>query len=263
MRRAALALAAVLGVTSCGLGVQPGPEPVDIPRPSTAESGPPGALDGPRVTVWFVRGSRLEPVERPTDRPGIDAALDALVVGPTRAEVVDGLRTALSPQSLMPDRPASGHPVVTVEVAREFTEVAGGNQLLATAQVVFTVTGFPGVETVRITADGSPVEVPTDDGLTAEPVGRDDYASVAAPERSPTPTAPSTGADAPTGNPAMPTGNPSMPTGNPSMPTGTRSPAAPSTPGRRRPLRAAGRRTPDGMSQDRKAGRVPGDPVLG
>ena len=106
-----------------------------------------------------------------------------------------------------------GRCVVTIGVSREFTEVAGGNQLLATAQVVFTVTEFPGVEAVRITADGSPVEVPTDDGLTDEPVGRDDYASVAAPVSPPLPSPPS---------------------GDP----GTVPPAAPSTPGRRRLRRA-------------------------
>jgi hypothetical protein len=68
------------------------------------------------------------------------------------------------------------------------------------------------VEAVRITADGSPVEVPTDDGLTAEPVGREDYASVATPVSSPVPSAPSP----PPGDPA------------------TAPPAAPSRPGRRR-----------------------------
>ena len=209
MRRAVLALAAVAALTGCGVGAQPGPEPVSIPQPSTPEAGATGAPDGPRVTVWFVRGARLEAAERPVERPTVDTALAALVAGPTRGEVVDGLRTALSPQSLAPDRPTSADPVVTVEASREFTEVAGGNQLLATPQVVFTVTEFPGVESIRITAEGSPVEVPTDDGLSAEPVGRADYASVAAPDRSPTPS-------------------PSR--GDPS----TAPPAAPSTPGRRR-----------------------------
>jgi spore germination protein GerM len=86
---------------------------------------------------------------------------------------------------LVPDRPVATDAVVTVAVSREFTEVAGGNQLLATAQVVFTVTEVPGVAAVRVTADGSPVEVPTDAGLTDEPVRREDYASVAGPSPAP------------------------------------------------------------------------------
>jgi sporulation and spore germination protein len=219
VRRAVLALVAALVLTGCGVGAQPDPEPVSIPRPSTPEAGVAGTADGPRVTVWFVRGSRLEAAERPVERPAVDTALAALVAGPTRSEVVDGLRTALSPQSLTPDRPVSTDDVVTIAVSREFTEVAGGNQLLATAQVVFTVTELPGVEAVRVTADGSPVEVPTDEGLSAEPVGREDYASVAAPDRSPTPS--------PTSPPPS-GGEPSG--GDPS----TTPPAAPSTPGRRR-----------------------------
>jgi hypothetical protein len=218
VRRALPPLLAVLVLSACGVGTQPRPEPIDIPAPSASQPGSTGALDGPRVTVWFVRGARLEAAERPTERPGIDAALEALVTGPTRAEVVGGLRTALSPQSLVPDRTATADRVVTIGVAREFTEVAGGNQLLASAQVVFTVTGFPGVEAVRITADGSPVEVPTDDGLTAEPVGRDDYRSVAGPD----PGLPA--------GPAAPSTDPETPPADPS----TAPPAAPSTPGRRR-----------------------------
>ena len=213
MRRAVVTVAAVAVLSGCGLGAQSAPEPISIPRPSTTGPGVTGDPDGPRVTVWFVRGSRLEAAERPAQQPGLTPALDALVAGPSRGEVVDGLRTALSPQSLMPDRPAAADAVVTVAVSREFTEVAGGNQLLATAQVVFTVTEFPGVEAVRITADGSPVEVPTDDGLSAEPVGRDDYASVAPPD--PPPGTPSSG-EAPPADPS------------------TAPPAAPSTPGRRR-----------------------------
>ncbi len=221
MRRAVLALVAASVLTGCGVGAQPDPEPVSIPLPSTPEAGVTGTADGPRVTVWFVRGSRLEAAERPVERPAVDTALAALVAGPTRSEVVDGLRTALSPQSLTPDRPVSTDAVVTIGVSREFTEVAGGNQLLATAQVVFTVTELPGVQAVRVTADGSPVEVPTDEGLSAEPVGREDYASVAAPDRSSTPS-PTSPSPSPSG------GEPSG--GNPS----TAPPAAPSTPGRRR-----------------------------
>ncbi|WNV73636.1 GerMN domain-containing protein [Geodermatophilus sp. DSM 44513] len=218
MRRPASLLPVLLALAACGVGPQDAPEPVPIPpAPAPApESG--AAPDGPRVTVWFVRGARLEAAERVTGRADIGAALDALAGGPTRAEAVDGLRTALVPQGLAPGRPTPAEPVVTVEVTREFTEVAGDDQLLATAQVVFTVTGFPGVQAVRVTAEGAPVEVPTDDGLTAGPVDRDDYASVAADE--PPPPAPTPGAP-PSEPPAAPT------------PGST----APSTPGRRPPRR--------------------------
>jgi hypothetical protein len=181
---AVLALAAVPVLAGCGVGAQSAPEAVSIPRPTTPSTGGAGDAAGDRVTVWFVRGGRLEAAERPAEDRGVDAALHALAAGPTRAEVLDGLQTALSPQSLTPDRPVTADAVVTVGVSREFTEVAGGNQLLAVAQVVFTVTEVPGVAAVRIIAEGSPVEVPTDDGLTADPVGREDYASVAPPPRS-------------------------------------------------------------------------------
>jgi spore germination protein GerM len=68
-----------------------------------------------------------------------------------------------------------------VAVTREFTGLGGGNQQLAVAQIVWTVTEFPGVQQVRFSIDGQPLEVPTDEGLTDQPVDRDDYRSVAPP----------------------------------------------------------------------------------
>ena len=138
---------------------------------------------------------------------GLEAGADDYVTKPFVAEELSARIRALARRT-----GGSGPRPRIVVGDLEIAPAAGGNQLLATAQVVFTVTEVPGVEAVRITADGSPVEVPTDDGLTAEPVSREDYASVATPVSSPVPSAPSPSP----GDPA------------------TAPPAAPSTPGRRR-----------------------------
>lgn len=69
--------------------------------------------------------------------------------------------------------------VLTVGVTPAFTDVAGADQLRSFAQVVWTATGIEGVDAVRFgTADG-PLEVPTDAGLTDDPVDRADYGSLA------------------------------------------------------------------------------------
>ncbi|TQN42628.1 sporulation and spore germination protein [Blastococcus colisei] len=193
MRRVLAALVLLLLLVGCGVDAQDRPEGIDIPEPSTTD--PPPATDGGsrEVTVFFVRGARLEPAERSSARADVTSVLELLVAGPTRGEVIGGLRTALAPQSLTPEPSGTTGPVVTIAVTREFTDVAGGNQLLAVAQVVWTVTQVPGVDLVRVTSDGQPVEVPTDEGLTDQPVGRSDYLSVAP-----------SGAEPPTAAPAPP-----------------------------------------------------------
>jgi hypothetical protein len=178
MRARAAVLGVLLAVAGCGVEPQAGPEPLDVSPPPPAEPSGLPEPDGPRVTVYFVRGAALAPVVRATAGSDADAAVQQLVAGPTRPEVLSGLRTALAPQALEVDeRPVGG--LTTVAVTREFTGVSGGNQLLAVAQVVWTLTELPGTTEVRFLVDGAPVEVPTDEGLTDEPVDRGDYGSVA------------------------------------------------------------------------------------
>ncbi|MGY1608436.1 GerMN domain-containing protein [Geodermatophilus sp. SYSU D00700] len=145
---------------------------------------------GPRLIVYFVRGAELTPVERRTDAATTASALDELVEGPSRAEVGSGIRTALAPEVVgVEDVGPEGS--ATVAVTRGFAGITGGNQLLAVAQVVWTLTDLPTVTGVRFVVDGVPVEVPTDAGLSDRPVDRDDYRSVAPAEPSP-PSSPAT-----------------------------------------------------------------------
>ncbi len=190
MRRMAVLVGALLIglITGCGVGPEPAPERLTIPAPPAMDIGVQPETDGRELTLYFIRGADLAAVPRLTAQADADAALSALSEGPTRGEVLSGLRTALSPQMLSAERRLGG--LTAVSVTREFTEVAGGNQLLAVAQVVWTLTELPGVSQVRFLVDGMPVEVPTDQGLTDQPVRREDYRS-AAPAQSPDVTSPS------------------------------------------------------------------------
>lgn len=140
--------------------------------------------------MYFVRGSRLEAVPRRDDRWVVQRALDHLGDGPTRAEAATGLRTALSPQELdVLSGPSAG--IVTVSVGTAFLRLAGDDQKLAVAQVVWTVTQFPSVDRVRFSVEDGLLEVPTDRGLTGAAVSRASYRSVAPlPAASRTPAAP-------------------------------------------------------------------------
>jgi spore germination protein GerM len=173
-----LPLLVLLG--GCGVGTQPEPEIIEISGPPADPPDPATAFGAPEVTVYFVRGAHLEPVLRPATAADVPTALTALTSGPTRGEVVGGLRTALAPQALQATTPLEGS-TVEIAVTRDFTSVTGANQLLAVAQVVWTVTELSYIEGVRFIAEGWPLEVPTDEGLTDEAVDRADYRSVAPP----------------------------------------------------------------------------------
>ena len=226
---ARLLLALLLALPAgCGVGAQSREEPVSLedalpapPRPSVGEGGE-------QVVVYFVDGARLEPVPRSVPARQPQAALDQLLAGPTRAEVLSGLRTALSPQHLTVLTGPDGRGTLSVTVTRGFTSIGGGNQLLAVAQVVWTLTQFPAIGEVYFVLDGGQVAVPTDESLTDQPVDRADYTSVVPRPDEPTgppPSPPPPASPTPTPPPSTTPSRPSSPAPSPVPPS------APSSPG--------------------------------
>jgi hypothetical protein len=183
VRRLTLLLAvpvAVLATVLCGCGIslQQGPEAIAIRPSRVAVSTPPSV--GPAIdTVFLVRGTRLQAVRRRTTRAGdVREVLGLLTGGPTPAEAAGGTRTALAPQPISV-LGLSDSGVLTLGVTRQFTGVVGTDQLLAVAQVVWTVSQFPWVDGVRFVTGDEPLEIPTDHGLVQRTVTPADYSSVA------------------------------------------------------------------------------------
>lgn len=132
------------------------------------------------AVVYFVRDDRLVPVQRQVRAPvSSGRLLTALLEGPTESEAQAGFRTAISSEARVRDVTASAG-VVTLELSDEFLEVAGQDQILALAQIVFTATEMDAAAAVRFRLAGDPVEVPRGDGtLTSAPLTRADYAALA------------------------------------------------------------------------------------
>lgn len=188
MRRVrwSVVLAAVL-VAGCIPGPQDEPVPITVPAQATAVPDPPAAGGSRTVTVYFQQNGRLTPVQRPTFDTSPGARLGLLLEGPSAAEVSDGVRTAVAPTAVARDVTYVVPDTAVVEVSPGFVQISGADQLLAVAQLVWTLTEHPGTTMVGITRDGVALEVPTDRGLSLVPVSRSEFDAIA-PRETPTQT---------------------------------------------------------------------------
>ena len=131
------------------------------------------------VDVYWVQGDRLARVPiRFASEPDIDTMLAVLRTGPDAKSAQAGLRSALPQTELIRFAAARGG-TATVELDPAFLTLPGTEQVFAFAQIVFAVTGVPGVGQVVFQIDGVPIVVPSSDGRPlVTPVSRDDYTSL-------------------------------------------------------------------------------------
>lgn len=133
------------------------------------------------VSVYFGRDEQVGPVRRFAGSPDTVArdALAALLAGPTEEEVGWGFTTEVpTGTELLGVEIADA--VATVDLSEEF-ETGGGSlsMQLRVAQVVFTLTQFPGVDRVAFRIDGEPRTAIGGEGVVVDPpVGRDAFTAV-------------------------------------------------------------------------------------
>ena len=163
------------------------------PRRSRPPRRRPSLSETVALEVWFARdagtltgegGTEIElgPLLFSTPRtaestPAVArAALEALLAGPSDVEAAAGVSTAIPEGTQLLDVSIEDG-VATVDLSSEFE--SGGGSLSMTmrlAQVVFTVTQFPTVESVQFELDGQPVETFSGEGIVLDhPVTREDY----------------------------------------------------------------------------------------
>lgn len=141
---------------------------------------PEGQGDGVTGEVFLAsRDDRLVAVDRRLGENNTAAALDSLLRAPSDSESEAGLRTALAEEDVQGVDEVSGG-VVSVDLSAGFEQLGGSDQLLAIAQVVYSLTDRPGVGRVSFTLDGDSIDVPRGDGsLTSGSVSRDAYTELA------------------------------------------------------------------------------------
>lgn len=174
-------VACMVLATGCGVSTQRSPDvvPADqLPaplRPATPSSSTPPLPS--LVKVYLVRaGARLAAIDVEAARSTPRSATEALfAVDAPEGDLRNAVPTGAAVRSA---ELASG--VMSIDVTEEFGLVGGRDQLLAVAQIVWTVTEYRDVQQVRLAVDGRYVAVPIDGGATSEqPVGREDYSTVA------------------------------------------------------------------------------------
>ena len=186
LSRVLVVIVAVLLAGACSAPVDSGPKAIrgaSIPaalRAETSSTTTTTVLSGAseEVTVYFVAGDgRLQGVKRRVSAPvNPEKVLQKLFAGPTEAEKLSGLRTAISADTtiLAADTKQS---ILTVDTSKNFAFGQLPEQISAYAQVVFTATDLAGVTGVQFAHDGRRVSVQAGDGSTnSAPLGRASYA---------------------------------------------------------------------------------------
>ncbi|MET0911401.1 MAG: GerMN domain-containing protein [Ilumatobacteraceae bacterium] len=184
-----LAVLVVFILPACGLPADDGPRaiaperlPPGLVEPlnATTSTDVPAAAETP-VSVWMVREDGLISVRRLVPEPLEREAVVAALLAGTTADDPPGVRSAWThPDQVGEVTVTAG--TASVELTDRFADVPASDQLFAVAQMVFTLTGLPGIGQVQFVRDGEPVSLPAADGSTSlGPVSRDDYRALVEP----------------------------------------------------------------------------------
>jgi spore germination protein GerM len=158
--------------------------PSASPGGSTAGPGTTAtpAAESLDLTIWFIDDDiRLVPVEVtvPATEGVARAALTELLRGPGAAHADEYATTVPAGTRLLDVTVADG--IATVDLSREFGSGGGSASMGArVAQVVYTLTEFDTVHSVRFLMEGTPVEALGGEGLMiGEPQTRADWSDFA------------------------------------------------------------------------------------
>lgn len=133
------------------------------------------------LDVYWISDGLIKPVRRFDIEANIGTAIAALTDGPRITDTFAGLRSAIPSSEMIVAATAEAGTAV-VNLAPSFLTLPGTEQVLAIAQIVYTVTVVPGLSAVEFRLQGNTLAVPTADGEPASgPVTRDDYRELVAP----------------------------------------------------------------------------------
>ena len=188
---AALVLTAAVLIAACG-GSTGGGQSATTPPPtqgaastapstasSPAASASPSAAATTTLRLYFLRDGKLGAAQRqvPHTLAVAPAAVTALLAGPTAAEQTAGLSTSLA-NGITLDSIAIRDGVAHVDLSAGPGAAQAGTSLAtqpAPAQIVYTLTQFPGVKKVAISVGADSNAVSELNGGASSPLARSDF----------------------------------------------------------------------------------------
>lgn len=172
-----VAVTAAVALAACGVPMDSAPRAItrttvsenDQQDQTPTTSGSPTAQS---VSVFFLRGERLEEVRYPVDGdPSLAEALGYVLAGPPETE--PALSSAIPPDIQLLNVRVSDR-VARIDLSSEIGDISGQPQKQAFAQIVFTALGFSGITSVRFRVEGKAIAAPTDNG-NLEEITASDY----------------------------------------------------------------------------------------
>ena len=168
-----------LGITLCLLGAACGSSSTSSSASTTTTTTTTTAAAGESVLAYFLMNEKLRVVGRIVETPDPAAAVQALLVGPTSEETTAGMVTLIPAGTEMLSVMITGREV-RVDLTGVFASGGGSMSVLGRlAQMVFTLTQFDGIDTVRFSLDGEPISQLTGEGVGVDGVTRSAFTDMA------------------------------------------------------------------------------------
>ena len=140
--------------------------------PATTTTTVPATVN---VATYFMRAEKLTVLGRQVPAATPYSALQALLAGPTANERSLGITSVIPAGTRLLGAEVKGNEI-TLDMTHEF-ESGGGTFAvrMALAQVVYTVTQFPGITAVRFRIDGEPRDMLSGEGIMVDPATPEQY----------------------------------------------------------------------------------------
>jgi hypothetical protein len=155
-------------LVACGEETPSGDDDGDGEPTSSVEPTAPAEPRGPEFLVFFHRGEKVVAVRRQAAAPTVavaQAAMNALVAGPTAREASDGLGSEIPAGTSALGVSLDGT-TATVDLSDAFDDGGGSLSMrMRAAQVVFTLTQFGTIDSVVFRMDGEPIGALGGEGL--------------------------------------------------------------------------------------------------
>lgn len=185
MKRAVALMALGLLLAGCGIGAEHSAQVIDphsVPSGLMAPASTTTVVPAPtaNVVIYLEGQQHLVVANRTVSAPAsARAALTALAQGVTSAESAQGLVSPISTATPISIGSIDGSTAV-VNLPSSFANLGGQDQIIAVAQIVYTLSLFPEISQVAIRVGGKAAQVPTETGrLSPGPLTRADYSSLA------------------------------------------------------------------------------------